>query len=582
MTARDIQLHELQTSPNHSLKDDDTNTTTTILGTPDSVTRDSFSQDLERTSEDYPHGYKPTIIQPFTIDKNLKFTLTAVWVGNFLCSLDGTIVSTTMSNIAADFGQSNLVTWIAVSYLLTSTAFQPLYGKTSDIVGRKVMLLAAQGLFGLGILVSSISTNVQTLSIARAISGIGGAGIYALATIIISDVVPLTHRSIFAACGSLVSSTSQMIGGPIGGVCIATIGWRMMFLLQVPFILGCMVLTAWFCEIKVEHIPEGPEAFSKQNLKRIDFGGIITLNMIVSSIIFLLSDDGGYPKVFKDFLIFTLIFSIIAYIYIEKYIAVERIIDPYIMKGQIGALGIINGVNSLSFYMILFVTPLYLQLIQNIDVTQIGFYTMFCVIFSAVGAFLSGFIIRKYSQTEETTMVAGVLVSLSFFFVQVIGFGILHLIVKYTNPNNGSIGWKLMLIMGLIIAGLGAGGFGPGVSIFVIGKAGRKQQASANTVVSVIRSLGNVMGISISLSIYTKNVSESLATYFGSKEPDIFKKLIKDSNFIHNGLQEKYIQPVLLIYRSAITTSFYPIFALTLIALIVMVLFQRSVRKLLH
>ncbi|CAM9011081.1 unnamed protein product [Wickerhamomyces anomalus] len=260
--TNDIQLHDLETNDNHHLdkdhKGDKTTTTTTTILSPDP--NESPFKDLETQNQ-----YTPTIIKPLVLDKNFKITLTAVWIGNFLCSLDGTIVSTTMSNIASDFGQSHLVTWIAVSYLLTSTAFQPLYG----------------------ILLSGVSTNVQTLSLARAISGIGGAGIYALATIIISDVVPLSHRSIFSAGGTIVGSTSQMLGGPIGGLCIATIGWRMMFLIQVPFIVGCIVLT-WFCEINVEHIPDGPDRFSKENLKRIDFGGIITLNLIVSSVIFLI------------------------------------------------------------------------------------------------------------------------------------------------------------------------------------------------------------------------------------------------------------------------------------------------------
>lgn len=589
--APDIQLHELSSSPSSKadLKDQDALKTTTIhiTSSPDLTLRDSsFSQDLERTTtnesliKDSSSTAAPT---PFIVDKNFKITLVAIWLGNFLCALDGTIVSTTMSNIASELDQSHLVTWIAVSYLLTSTAFQPLYGKTSDILGRKTLLLAAQFLFGLGILLSGMSNNIQTLSIARAISGIGGAGVSALATIIISDVVPLTHRSIYSAWGSVVNSSSQMLGGPIGGVCIVTIGWRWMFFIQLPLIIICFGLTL-SCEIKVDHIPDGPERFSKQNLKRIDFGGIITLNLIVSSIIFLLSAE--ISKLVHNFLIFVLISSIIGYIYVERYIAVEKIIDPKIIKGQIGAMGIINGVNSLSFYMILFITPLYLQLIQNIDVTKIGFYTMFCVVFSAIGAIIAGYIIRKFNQTEETTMVSGVLVSLVSFFIQVIGFGILYLIVTHTKPDNQGWVWKLVLILGLIIAGLGVGGFGPGVSIFVIGKAGRKDQASANTVVSLIRSLGNVLGISISLSIYTKKVSESLSKYFSNFNNDaggkIFDILIKDSNYIHNGLDSKYVGDVLMLYKNALSISFYPIFALTTVALVVMVFFQRSVRKLLN
>lgn len=579
MTTADIQLHDIPQSP--SKKEEEF--TTTTIETPDSYasySRDSLSQDLERSSE-YSNPspkYQPNIIQPFVIDRNFRITLFAVWIGNFLCGLDATIVSTTMSNIASDFGQSNLVSWIAVSYLLTSTAFQPLYGKTSDILGRKTLLFFAQSLFGLGILLSGIATNVQTLSIARAISGIGGAGMFALTTIIISDVVPLAHRSMYTAYGIVVVSVSQMLGGPVGGFCIVTIGWRMMFILQVPLVLICIVLTV-FCDLKVEHIPEGPDRYSQDNLKRIDFGGIITLNFFVSSLIFLLSDDGGFSKLFKSFLFFILISSIISYIYVERYIAIEKLIEPDIIVGQIGALGIINGVNSLSFYMIIFVTPIYLQLIQNIDVTEVGLYTMFGVVASGVGAVLAGRLINRSNHTESSTMTAGVLVSLSFFFLQTSGFSIIYLTTRYVTPGSTSVLWKFCFFFGLTIAGMGAGGFGPGVSLFVIGKAGRIKQASAQTVVSLVKSLGNVIGVSVSLSIYTKHLSQSLTKYFGEDGHPFLEKLIKDSSFLHNGLDSKYVQDVSLIYRNSLSMAFYPIFFLTFVALIVMVLFYRSVRR---
>lgn len=583
MSSADIELHDVPQSP---LKKEEDVTTTTVE-TPESYTsyslRDSLSQDLERSSEynNPQQPYQPNIVQPFIIDRNFRTTLFAVWIGNFLCGLDATIVSTTMSNIASDFGQSNLVSWIAVSYLLTSTAFQPLYGKTSDILGRKTLLFFAQSLFGLGILLSGIATNVQTLSIARAISGIGGAGMFALSGIVISDVVPLAHRSMFTAYGTVVVSVSQMLGGPVGGFCIVTIGWRMMFILQVPMIVVCGVLTI-FCDMKVEHIPEGPERYSRENIKRIDFGGIITLNFFVSSLIFLLSNDGTYPTLFKAFLIFTLIASIISYIYVEKYIAVEKLIEPDIIAGQIGALGLINGVNSLSFYMIIFVAPIYLQLVQNIDVTEVGLYTMFGVVSSGIGAVLAGRIINKSNHTENSTMTAGVLASLSFFFVQTSGFSIIYLTTRYVTPGSTNFLWKICFFVGLSLAGMGAGGFNPGVSLFVIGKAGRVKQASAQTVVSLIKSLGNVMGVSVSLSIYTKHLSRSLTKYFGDEGHLLLEKLIKDSTYLHKGLDSKYVQEVSVIYRNSLALAFYPIFFLTIVALVVMVFFYRSVRRALN
>ncbi|CCH44521.1 Vacuolar basic amino acid transporter 1 [Wickerhamomyces ciferrii] len=583
-----IELHELSQSPKR--KNHDLNTTTTILTTPSSRDSNESSRsngslidDLIDEEEQVGDLSRPgpdltAPIKPFIADSNFKYTLTAVWVGNFLCALDGTIVSTTMSNIASDFGQSNLVSWIAVSYLLTSTAFQPLYGKTSDILGRKTLLLIGQALFGIGIFLSGISTNVETLSLSRALSGIGGSGIFTLSSIVISDVVPLTQRSMYAAYGTVIVNTSQMLGGPLGGFCIATIGWRWMFLIQVPFIIGCMVIT-YFCEIKVAHIPDGPERFSKENIKRIDFGGILTSNLFVSSIIFLLSDNGGYPKPFEYFLYALLIISLVGYVIVEKYIAVEKLVDPQLMKGQIGVLGLVNGINSLSFYLILFIVPLYLQLIQHITVTHIGFYTMFCVVSSAIGAMIGGSVIKRYNQTEASTMKAGISVSAISFMIQTIGFSMLYMLSSLVNPVNESLFWRIIMILSLTISGLGVGGFGPGVALFIIGKSGAKDQASTQTAVNVIKSLGNVLGLSLSLSVYNKEVQRKLWDFFGEGKKDIIDHLIKDSSYIFDELDQQYFKDVLNIYRDSLSKSYQPIFIMTIFGLSIIYLLNRNVQK---
>lgn len=543
-----------------------TQETTQDLG---ALHRDSFEIDKEVQRE-----------ENFSFDRKFAVTVCVLWMGNFLCGLDGTVVSTTMSNIASEFGQSDMVPWIATSYLLTSTAFQPLYGKTSDIVGRKPLLLLAQSIFVLGTLLSALAVNVQTLAVARAVAGIGGAGMGALSSIIITDLVPLSKRSVFVGYGTIVGSTSQMLGGPIGGLCIVTIGWRWMFLLQVPFLLFCIFLLASKVDLRVEHIPDGDERFSRENLKRIDFGGIITLNLAVSSIIFLVSQTENTTNLYRVFFSVLLISSSLAFLYIEKYVAVEMIIDPELVRGQIGAFGFTNGVSALGLYMVLFIAPLYLQIVQDVAVTNIGYYTMFFVVSSAIGAVLAGYYIRNHDKSETQTMIAAVNSSYKSFCVQTGGFVGLLLVVAVISPENGSILWRTIFLAGLVVAGLGAGAYNVGIVIFVIGKVGRRGQASANTVVSLIRQLGNVLGVSISLASYTGAVSLGLHEYFRSEGSAYTQSLIKDTSFIRNGLPQTFISDVLLIYKSAILRAFVPPILLIVGGLLVMFLLNNRVKLL--
>ena len=513
----------------------------------------------------------------FHIDRKFALTLFVIWTGNFLCSVDGTIVSTTMSNIASEFGQSDMVSWIATSYLLTSTAFQPLYGKTSDILGRKTLLLFAQCVFTLGTLLSALATNVETLSIARAVSGMGGAGIYALASIIITDVVPLSKRSIFVGYGTIIGSTAQMLGAPLGGICIVTIGWRWMFLIQVPFLLVCIVLLAWKVEVRVEHIPEGEERFSRENLQRIDIGGIVTLNLAVSSIIFLFAENESSSMAYRVCFSMLLVLSTIGYFLIEKYVAVEKIIDPELVKGQIGVVGFTSGISSLGLYMVLFITPVYLQQVQGVSVTRIGIYTTFFVISTAIGSLVAGYIIRKHDKSDAHTIVGSVNTSTVFFAFQTFGFAILTLLVSLVEPETKGLAWRVVYVFGLVLAGFGSGGYNVGTVIFIIGKVGKRVQASANTLCSLIRQLGSVIGVSLSLSSYSRSVAYGLRRFFKGPDEHYVDKLVGDSTFLKDGLPEKYVKDVLQIYKRAIASTFIPSFALIVIGLVVMLFLNRRV-----
>lgn len=123
--------------------------------------------------------------------------LGGVWIGVFLAALDSTMVATLQTTIASEFKKNNLSSWLGTSYLLSVAAFQGLYGRISDIVGRKQASIFAVSMFTFGTILCSFAPSMETIIVGRAIAGIGGGGLTTLSSIICSDLVSLRQRGTF-------------------------------------------------------------------------------------------------------------------------------------------------------------------------------------------------------------------------------------------------------------------------------------------------------------------------------------------------------------------------------------------------
>lgn len=118
--------------------------------------------------------------------------------------------------IGSDLKALNLTSWIATSYFLTLTSFQPLYGKLSDIFGRKQCLLFAYAIFGIGNLFCGLARNINELIAARVFQGIGGGGMTTVVSILMSDIVPLRDRGVWQGIINIIYATGSGTGAPLG------------------------------------------------------------------------------------------------------------------------------------------------------------------------------------------------------------------------------------------------------------------------------------------------------------------------------------------------------------------------------
>lgn len=163
----------------------------------------------------------------------------------FLMSIDQLLIVATYAKIGNELDALNSTSWVATSlnppprlslaaniqltmlrYFLTVTSFQPLYGKLSDIFGRKECLLFAYAVFAVGCLGCGLAQDIVQLCVARAISGIGGGGMNSVVTILLTDLVPLSERGVWQGYLNILGTAGTSIGAPLGGLLADSVGWR--------------------------------------------------------------------------------------------------------------------------------------------------------------------------------------------------------------------------------------------------------------------------------------------------------------------------------------------------------------------
>ena len=152
-----------------------------------------------------------------------------------LSALNGSTVSTALTTIISDIGGIKAYTWVSTSYLLTSTAATPLFGKFSDLYGRKRFTQFAIVIFLLGSLLCSLAQNMGMLVFARAVQGIGSGGAMAMSFIVIADIVPPRERGRYVGAFTSIFALSSVAGPLIGGLIVDNTSWRWIFIVNMPF-----------------------------------------------------------------------------------------------------------------------------------------------------------------------------------------------------------------------------------------------------------------------------------------------------------------------------------------------------------
>jgi EmrB/QacA subfamily drug resistance transporter len=302
--------------------------------------------------------------------KEIMIVLSGLMTGMLLAALDQTIVSTALKNIVEDFNGLNHYTWVVTAYLLTSTASTPLYGKISDLYGRRPVFQFAIITFLIGSLLAGASQNMTQLIFTRALQGVGAGGLMALTFVIIGDIVSPRERGKYQGYFGAVWGLSSVAGPLLGGffsdhaTILGITGWRWIFYINIPFGILALVITS-----AVLHIPK------VKREHKIDYFGALILVLAVTTVLLATSvygpEDGWTDS--RTLTVFGLgLFLTLLFLWQETR-AKEPILPLRLFKNHTfsltSALGFIIGAGMFGAIVML---PLYLQVVKGNSATSAG------------------------------------------------------------------------------------------------------------------------------------------------------------------------------------------------------------------
>ena len=416
----------------------------------------------------------------------VRTIIIGIMLAMFLAALDQTIVATALPTIGRELGDLQNISWVVTAYLLSSTASTPLYGKISDIHGRRATLLAAITIFIIGSIACALAPTMLALIVARFVQGLGGGGLISLAQTITADAVSPKERSRYMGYFGAVFALSSIAGPVLGGVISQSVGWPAIFWINVP--LGALALFMTYNALK--KLPRHERAH------KLDYAGAALL--VLAAVLMLLALSWGgvvYPWNSAP-IIGLIVASAAAWVLFglrlrlapEPFLPLGVLADRVVASATLAGFFGIGTMVGLSIYL-----PLFFQSVMHLDAASSGFALIPLSVGTVVGAQSSGRYMARVKHYKRAPVVG--------LAVGIVALGALTAFADQMS---------LVAIEGLlIVAGIGLGTLFPVTVVAVQNAVSAQHMGTATATVNFMRALGSAILVAAFGAIFLAGVGAS-------------------------------------------------------------------------
>ncbi|MGE0879707.1 MAG: MDR family MFS transporter [Acidimicrobiia bacterium] len=417
----------------------------------------------------------------------VRLAFTGLMTAMALAAIDATIVNTALPTIVGDLGGIRHYAWVGTAYLLANTIALPLFGKMSDLHGRRKLLMIAIIIFTIGSIACGVANTMTFLVIARGVQGIGGGGLMAMNFAIIADIVPPRDRGRYISYITALFAIGGIIGPLLGGFIVDNLSWRWIFLVNPPFAVFSLVM----CMRTLRYATVKREA-------KVDLLGAALIVVAVGSII-VLASGGGTEFAWSSPTAFLLgglgVLGLVAFVFQERR-AVEPIISMALFRNRafaaIVAASFVLGTVQMGSSAFL---PLFLQAVKGVSATNSGILLLPQIMSLTFATIILGRVISKTGRYRSFT-VGGV-------------FLIFAGIVSLTRLSPDTS--RFYVTIAMVLLGFGFGCTMPTMTIALQASVDSSNQGVASSASQFFRSMGGSIGLALFGAVLTSRLDLELA-----------------------------------------------------------------------